>query len=337
MWMIRAGRDSIYVEDFLDKNIVALSWSELGPLEASKSQKELIELYRQVYPDHSSAQAQASVNQILRFANELKIGDTAVTYDRDQRVYYLGAITSDVVWEPELLDDMPRVRRVSWAQQVPRDALKSATKNTLGAIQTLFKLNQQVASDLQANAVPINTESAVPVNAPLSKDTHIQEVQREQEITEELLERAETAIEERITRLDWESLQELVAGILRAMNYRTTVSPRGADRGVDIFASPDGLGLEEPRIFVEVKHRANTSIDAQQIRSFLGGRSVGDRCLYVSTGGFTKDARYEAERANIAIRLVALTDLRRLLVDYYDSLDEKTRNLVPLRRAYVPI
>lgn len=255
----------------------------------------------------------------MRFANEVKIGDTAVTYDRDQRIYFLGKIISDVIWEPDLLDDTPRVRRVSWTQQVPRDTLKPGTKNTLGAIQTLFKLNQQVAIDLQANVVPINTASAISVELPLPKDARIQEVQREQEITEELLERAETAIEEHITRLDWESLQELVAGILRAMNYRTTVSPRGADRGVDIFASPDGLGLEEPRIFVEVKHRTSTSIDAQQIRSFLGGRSIGDRCLYISTGGFTKDAKYEAERANIAIRLIALTDLRRLLIEYYST------------------
>ena len=225
---------------------------------------------------------------------------------------------------------------MTWTQQVPRDALKSSTKNTLGAIQTLFKLNQQTASDLQTHAVSLDAAVKVTTELPLPK-ARIQEVQREQELTEELLERAETVIEEQITRLDWEALQELVAGILRAMNYRTTVSPRGADRGVDIFASPDGLGLEEPRIFVEVKHRVNTSIDAQQVRSFLGGRSVGDRCLYVSTGGFTKDARYEAERANIAIRLITLTDLRRLLVDYYDRLDEKTRNLIPLKRVYIPV
>ncbi len=288
------------------------------------------------YPDHSGAQAQSGIGQILRFVNEVKHGDSVVTYDRDQRIYYLGEITSDVLWESRFIADMPRIRRASWTRRVSRDALKPATKNTLGAIQTLFNLNQSVLADLQGNAVPI-TDVPVAVPVPTSKDAQTQDAQREQEITEELLERAETSIEEKITRLDWESLQELVAGILRAMNYRTTVSPRGADRGVDVFASPDGLGLEEPRIFVEVKHRMNTSIDAQQIRSFLGGRSIGDRCLYVSTGGFTKDASYEAERANIAIRLVALTGLRRLLVDCYDNLDEKTRNLVPLRRAYIPI
>ena len=29
----------------------------------------------------------------------------------------------------------------------------------------------------------------------------------------------------------------------------------------------------------------------REVRSFLGGRKTGDRCLYVSTGGFTREAR----------------------------------------------
>ena len=48
---------------------------------------------------------------------------------------------------------------------------------------------------------------------------------------------------------------------------------------------------------------------AQDIRSFLGGRHPQDKGLYVSTGGFTKDAHYEAERANIPLSLMTIDDL----------------------------
>ncbi len=37
---------------------------------------------------------------------------------------------------------------------------------------------------------------------------------------------------------------------------------------------------------------------SKEIRAFLGGRKQGDKCLYVSTGGFSKDAHYEADRAD---------------------------------------
>ena len=40
-----------------------------------------------------------------------------------------------------------------------------------------------------------------------------------------------------------------------------------------------------------------------------------------STGGFTKDARYEAERADVALTLVPLPKLRKRVVDSYDRLD----------------
>jgi restriction system protein len=132
-------------------------------------------------------------------------------------------------------------------------------------------------------------------------------------------------------------LQELVAGILRAMGYKTRVSPPGADRGVDIFASPDGLGLEEPRIFVEVKHRLKSTMGSTDLRSFIGGRKPADRCLYVSTGGFTKEARYEADRAAVPLTLVDLPALRELLLVHYDGVDAEARQLVPLTRVYWPI
>ena len=61
----------------------------------------------------------------------------------------------------------------------------------------------------------------------------------------------------KIIELGWEEMQELVAGILRAMGYKTLISQSGADRGKDIEASPDGLMLKEPRILVQVKHRSN--------------------------------------------------------------------------------
>ena len=128
-------------------------------------------------------------------------------------------------------------------------------------------------------------------------------------------------------------MQQLVAGILRAMGYRTQVSLPGSDRGTDIFASPDGLGLQEPRIFVEVKHRKGSKMGAEEI---LGGRRTGDRCLYVSTGGFTKDARYEAERANVPLRLINMSELRALLLQFYEKMDAQSRALIPLRRFYWP-
>ncbi|MFD1624384.1 restriction endonuclease [Azospirillum griseum] len=99
--------------------------------------------------------------------------------------------------------------------------------------------------------------------------------------------------------------------------------------------SPDGLGLEDPRIFVEVKRRSG-AIGAPTVRSFLGGRRPGDRCLYVSTGGFARDAKYEADRAAVPLSLLDLDDLVALALERYDALDVEAKRLLALKRLYWP-
>ncbi|MGE4530353.1 MAG: restriction endonuclease, partial [Acidithiobacillus sp.] len=142
-------------------------------------------------------------------------------------------------------------------------------------------------------------------------------------------------IKDRVNELDWDDMQQLVAGILRAMGYKTQVSPPGSDRGKDIVASPDGFGFEHPRIVVEVKHRKG-QMGSQEIRSFLGGRHKDDRGLYVSTGGFTKDAQYEADRASIPLAMWTLDHVVRALIEHYDATDAETKRIVPLKRLYWP-
>lgn len=103
-----------------------------------------------------------------------------------------------------------------------------------------------------------------------------------------------------------------------------------------ILSEPDGLGLLEPRIFVEVKHRLGTRMGADQIRTFLGGRQPGDRCLYVSTGGFSKEAKYEAERANVPLKLIDLPKLRELVLEHYVSFSPEGLALLPLKKLLWP-
>jgi restriction system protein len=75
-----------------------------------------------------------------------------------------------------------------------------------------------------------------------------------------------------------------------------------------------------------------------EIRQFIGGRHAqNDRCVFVSTGGFTTEAKYEAERSSVPLTLVDSDELVALLIDYYETTDAETRTLVPLRKTYWPV
>jgi len=327
VWLVRAGEGAAHVGEFLTGKHVAIGWREVGPVTRATSDEELEAAFAKAYPDEKPGTRRTWMGTVRRFVRDVAKGDGVMTYDPEQRIYYLGEIESDL----EARDHgLSRARRVRWTHQIARDSLGQATRNSLGSIATLFQVAGDALEDVLANAKPFG--AAPPIEPPKADPAEAPTTT----VLDDTLKKAEALVEDRVVALGWEEAQELVAGILRAMGYRARVAPPGSDRGVDIFASRDGLGLEEPRIFVEVKHRKG-KMDAPAIRSFLGGRKSGDRCIYVSTGGFTKEALYEADRAQVPIQLVDLPRLRELLLEHYENLAPDTKALVPLRRVYWPV
>ena len=68
---------------------------------------------------------------------------------------------------------------------------------------------------------------------------------------EEAEESAWTEVEEHLGTINPYDFQEMVAGLLRGMGYHIVwVAPPGPDRGVDIIAQSDPLGVGGPRIKV---------------------------------------------------------------------------------------
>ena len=325
--MVRGESGRLY-DDFREQAVAAIGWAHLAEhVRPGMTRKELTALYQRTEPTTGHGTAISGASQVWRFVNELQIGDRVVTYSPGNRTYMVGTITGDSRYQAETAGDgMALVRPVEWAPgDIDRDSLGTASKNSLGSTLTLFQVPDFAAQDLLAAMEGSSGPSESEEDA-------------EQETADPLAGLEDLAIErikDLVSALGWQEMQELVAGLLRAMGYKTQVSPVGPDRGKDIIASPDGFGFEHPRIVVEVKHRTGP-MGSQELRSFLGGRHKDDRGLYVSTGGFRRDAHYEAERANIPVMLWTMDNLVRALIDHYEATDAETKRLVPLRRAYLP-
>jgi restriction system protein len=129
--------------------------------------------------------------------------------------------------------------------------------------------------------------------------------------------------------------QDLVAALLRAMGYHVSwVAPPGADGGLDILAFTDPLGAKGPRIKVQVKRHVNR-VDPKEIRSFIGVLSDDDVGIYVSSGGYTREAESEARKQER--KKLVLLDLRKLYqlwVEHYATVAQADRALLPLRTVY---
>jgi restriction system protein len=323
MWMVRAGEDAFLIEDFKKKKIVAIGWDKLGDLTNIKRKGKIKELVEQNYNYLKKSQINSAAGQINRFLFDFKERDSVLTYDPINRVYLVGEIDSNYKYDPKLCK-YPHIRKVKWLGEVNRDKLSTSTRNTLGAISTVFEINEIAAGEILK----------ISEGKEEIKDEILEE-EEEENLKEDMVSRAYELIKDKVLGLDWEDMEKLAAGILTAMGYKILITERGADRGKDIEASPDGMMLEEPRILVEVKHRQGQigSKDIRNFHSLLRGR----KGLYVSTGGFSKEAKYEAERGTEQLTLVDVDRLVKLIVQNYDNFDADTKLLIPLSKIYWPI
>jgi len=323
MWMVRAGESAFLIDDFRSKNYVSIGWNRIGDISGIKRKDSIKKLVEQAGYYKKKIQINVAAGQIGRFLLDFKKGDYVVSYDPTNRVYLVGEIQSDYEFNKKI-SEYHHVRRVKWLGEVKRDKLSSKTKNSLGAISTIFQIKNRAKKEVLE----------VLEGKEQIKDEASDKIE-EETLKEDMVFKAHELIKDRIMELDWEQMQQLIAGILRAIGYKTRVVPRGPDRGKDIEASPDGLVLREPRILAQVKHREHSQMGATEIRSFQS-MLRGRKGLYISTGGFSKEAKYEAERSNEQLTLIDTDRLVQLIIQNYDSFDAETRVLIPLSKIYWP-
>ena len=152
---------------------------------------------------------------------------------------------------------------------------------------------------------------------------------------EEAEEQAWKEISEFLGKIDPYNFQELIGALLEAMGYYVTwIAPPGKDGGVDILAWNDPLGTKPPKIKVQVKRRKD-NIAVEELRSFLALINEDDVGIFVTTGGFTRDAE-ELARSQER-RKITLLDSQKLVdlwIEYNDRLAKDKRFLLPLKPIY---
>ncbi len=116
--------------------------------------------------------------------------------------------------------------------------------------------------------------------------------------------------------------------------YTPFVSPKGKDGGIDIVAYRDPLGTQSHRIKVQVKHRGSPA-SVQEVRQLMGIlQKDGDVGIFISTGGFTPDAKVTARESHVHVELIDLERFIELWQDFYHKLVDEDKAHLPLIPVY---
>jgi restriction system protein len=167
------------------------------------------------------------------------------------------------------------------------------------------------------------------------EEVEIDEVRDVAVTYEEAEENAWDQIRSHCYSFDGYEFQDLFGDLLTAMGYFVVwIAPPGKDKGVDLIAYTDPLGTSNPRIKVQVKHHQDTT-RVGDLRAFMSVLGTDDVGIFVSSGGFSRDAFDEARTQES--RKVTLLDLEKffdLWVQYYEKLPQEARQKLPLKPIY---
>lgn len=261
-----------------------------------------------------------------------KIRDTVELTDWEKEIYQK---TGYVRWESMLhfytIDSIKAgfLRKNKGIWYLTEEGEKNISLGPAKLLETASKLYRHWAADNKEIKIKKGKEEEV---------TELEEnkTQTQKANLDLMEEQAIAGIKDFIRSKNAYEFQDMVAALLRAMKYHTPfISPKGKDGGLDIIAYNDPLGATSPRLKVQVKHRPDSSVPVDDIRSLTGLLNKdGDIGLFVTSGYFTSESERSARESHRHIRLLDGDNFISLWQEFYNKLTDDDKNLLPLHPIY---
>lgn len=320
VWGIHTLNDSLFLHD----SIIAIGWKEMGNLNPLDGTREAFkEQYSQAYPNAKKGSIATGAGMLYRFVHEVQIGDYVIFPSKIDKQINIGTIESEYIYNPDAREYVQQ-RKVKWLKHFPRTAFSQGALYEVGSALSFFSVKNY--ADEYLNSLDKNFKKTNLINSE-EEDASVA-------ITaEEIVQTTKDYILKELSKnLKGYALEEFVADLLQAMGYRTSLSPKGGDSGIDITAYKDEL---PPRILVQVKSQ-DSNIKETTIQSLKGAMREGDYGLFITLSAYTKNAKKYLDSVPI-IRGIDGDDLADLILKYYELLSAKYKKMIPLKMAYIPV
>lgn len=318
VWGIHTKNDQV----FLEHNVIAIGWQEIGNISSIASNRELIkDKYRETYKNSKEGNVAVCSGQIYRFYNECKIGDYIVFPSKFDSKINIGIVETETFFQSDF-PNYPHQKKVKWIKKgLHRTNFSQGALYEIGSAMTFFSVKNYADEFLSVlnNGIEINTTEDENEEISLQADTIIANTK-------------DYILKQLSTNFKGYPLENLVANLLEAMGYKVIQSKQGGDRGIDIIIYKDEL---PPRIVVQVKSYDN-DVAEKDLQALAGAKNQCDYGLFVTLSDYSKNAKKYLE-THSDIRGINGYELVDLLLQYYDKLSDKYRNLIPLRKVYIPV
>lgn len=334
--MVRAGRNGEDEEFALEHNVAVIGFRDYPSLAKAADYEGVQTLVQKATPELRPGAAGNFAGQLRTFALSMQVGDIVVLPRKLTAQVALGLVKGPYRYQM-MEGEYRHVREVEWVRpDVARSVFGQDLLYSFGAFMTVCQIRrngaeERIAAVLSGESDPGYADDTGKTITPQGE---------EGELTEAVADLGEAAHDEIVahiqSRFSGHDLARLVEAVLRAEGWVTRLSPPGPDGGVDILAGRGSLGLDQPRLCVQVKS-STTPADVTVYRTLQGSMQSfkAEQGLLVSWGGFNKVVLAEARQGYFAVRLWESRDLVEAIYRNYERLPAEVQAELPLKRVWM--
>lgn len=340
-WIVRAGRAGERDQWALREGLAGGGFREVESLEAADSRERVLELTAAAFAGEGESRIANYASQLWALRGRIQVGDHIVLPLKTTGTLAIGRVRRGYHYLPNAEPDRRHAIQVEWLlDDIPRSAVKQDLLYSLGAFMTVCEVRRNDA----ARRIAVLAETGIDPGASASisrpsasRDAAVAEEASDTEaehldIEQYSLDRLRSYV---IETFAGHRMQDLVAAILTAEGFHCMVPPEGPDGGVDVLAGTGPLGLDQPRVVVQVKSEAG-AVGAPVVSQLLGTLHAHDatQALLVAWGGVTKPAQQALSNQYFRVRVWTADDVLAGIFRTYARLPEELRAELLLKQVW---
>lgn len=344
LWVVHISNNAKLAERARNEGFMCIGWTTMGDLSPHDTREKMKAAMTAAMPKKSPRSIASSYGQVYRFAHEMEIGEPVVYPIKGGRDVMIGRIAGAYEWssDPELqAGDYANVRQVEWLKRVPRVEFSPAALGAFGSFSSVCTADDhldEVRAVLAgetftpvATSTPTAMASTTTGNTAGGDDDTDEAEAQAQNAADEVTQATKDYLLRRWSRTA-QDFEAVTAALFRAMGYTAQVQQGTGDMGVDVIAHKDPLGVESITLKVQCKTGTNSS-GGPEIQKLRGTLMPGEKGIFISLGGFARDAQH-TERNDPNLILIDADRFVELFLDHYPDLSPEMRHRFPLKQVY---
>ena len=336
VYLVRAGRNGEDEEVALENNLAIIGFDEIPSLEEAGDYDAVAKIVGEALPQSKPRAIGNFAGQLWAFSCAMEEGDIVVLPRKLTSQIAIGRVEGPYRYT-EVNTVLRHTRPVKWLRlDISRATFRQDLLYSFGAFMTVCNISrndavQRVEAVLEGKPYP-----GPSVSSGITGKKTLPEPD-EPEIQTDLAQLAHDQIVAQIqSRFAGHALARLVDAVLQADGWVTKVSPPGPDGGVDILGGRGSLGLDEPRLCVQVKSQGSPA-DVTVYRTLQGTMQTfkAEQGLLVCWGGFNKAVQQESKQGYFVVRLWDSRDLVGAIYRHYEHLPAEIQAELPLKHVWM--